>query len=114
MTPKRPPGILYSVDDRPPIAVTILSGLQHVGLVSIFLLVPVIACREAGLTPEKIVDVLSLSMLVLAIGPLLQQLGRFGVGSGFLSPPIFAAPCWCLADPPRWPARSLGGSARFG
>jgi NCS2 family nucleobase:cation symporter-2 len=89
---RRPANIVYGVQDTPPRAVMILSGLQHVGLVSIFLLVPVIACREAGLPPEKIVDVLSLSMLVMAIGPVLQQLGRGGVGSGYLCPPIFAAP----------------------
>lgn len=89
---KRPTNIAYWLDDTPPIGVTLLSGLQHVGLVSIFLLVPVIACRQAGLQPEKIVDVLSLSMLVIAVGPLLQRLGRFGVGSGYLLPQIFAAP----------------------
>ena len=89
---KRPQGITYWVDDKPPLGVTVLSGLQHVGLVSIFLLVPVLVCREAGLAPEKIVDVLSLSMLVLAAGPLLQCFGRGGVGSGFLCPQIFAAP----------------------
>ncbi|MEP6702967.1 MAG: solute carrier family 23 protein [Betaproteobacteria bacterium] len=89
---RRPASIVYGVDDSPPVGVTILSGLQHVGLVSIFLLVPVLACRQAGLPPEKIVDVLSLSMLVMAIGPVLQQLGRGGVGSGYLCPTIFAAP----------------------
>lgn len=80
------------MDDKPPLGVTVLSGLQHVGLVSIFLLVPVLACREAGLAPEKIVDVLALSMIVMAVGPVLQRLGRAGIGSGFLCPPIFAAP----------------------
>jgi xanthine permease XanP len=89
---KRPPGIVYWLNDNPPNGVTALSGLQHVGLISIFLLVPVIACRQAGLPPEKIVDVLSLSMLVMAVGPVLQQLGRGGVGSGYLVPQIFAAP----------------------
>jgi xanthine permease XanP len=89
---KRPLNIVYWLNDSPPLGVTILSGLQHVGLVSIFLLVPVLACREAGLAPEKIVDVLALSMLVMAVGPVLQRFGRGGVGSGFLCPPIFAAP----------------------
>jgi len=89
---KRPTNITYWLDDTPPIGVTLLSGLQHVGLISIFLLVPVLACRQAGLAPEKIVDVLSLSMLVLAAGPLVQRLGRGGIGSGFLCPQIFAAP----------------------
>lgn len=88
---KKPNNIVYGVDDAPPPGVLWLSGLQHVGLVSIFLLVPVLACREAGLPPETIIDVLSLSMLVMAIGPILQSLTRGPVGSGFLCPPIFAA-----------------------
>ena len=88
---KKPNNIVYGLDDVPPRGVLWLSGLQHVGLVSIFLLVPVLACREAGLPQEKIIDVLSLSMLVMAIGPILQGLRRGPVGSGFLCPPIFAA-----------------------
>jgi xanthine permease XanP len=90
--PKKPLNIVYWVNDVPPLGVTVLSGLQHVGLVSIFLLVPVLACRQAGLAPEKIVDVLALSMLVMAVGPILQRFGRAGIGSGYLCPPIFAAP----------------------
>ena len=88
---KQPNNIVYGIDDAPPRGVLWLSGLQHVGLVSIFLLVPVLACREAGLPQEKIIDVLSLSMLVMAIGPILQALKRGPIGSGFLCPPIFAA-----------------------
>lgn len=88
---KRPRTLVYGLDDRPPPGVTLLSGVQHAGLVSIFLLVPVLAAREAGLGPEKILDLLSLSMLVMAVGPLLQTYGRGPVGSGFLCPPIFAA-----------------------
>jgi NCS2 family nucleobase:cation symporter-2 len=88
---KKPNTIVYGIDDVPPRSVLWLSGLQHVGLVSIFLLVPVLACREAGLPPEKIIDVLSLSMLVMAVGPVLQSLSRGPIGSGFLCPPIFAA-----------------------
>lgn len=88
---KRPAGIVYGVNDVPPMSVLLLGGLQHVGLVSIFLLVPLIAGRQAGLAPEQIIDVLSLSMLVLAVGPILQSLNRGPVGCGFLCPPIFAA-----------------------
>lgn len=79
------------MNDRPPRGVLLLSGVQHVGLVAIFLLVPVIACRQAGMSGEKILDVLSLSMLVMAIGPILHALRWGPVGSGFLCPPIFAA-----------------------
>jgi len=89
---KRPLNVVFWLNDKPPFGVTVLSGLQHVGLVSIFLLVPVLACREAGLSADKTVDVLALSMVVMAVGPILQQLGRGGVGSGYLCPTIFAAP----------------------
>ena len=88
---KKPRNIVYGVEDIPPRGVLILSGVQHVGLVAIFLLVPVIAGRQAGLPAEKIIDVLSLSMLVMAVGPLLHVLRRGPVGSGYLCPPIFAA-----------------------
>ncbi len=87
----KPRNIVYGVDDIPPRGVLLLSGVQHVGLVAIFLLVPVIACRQAGMPPEKIIDVLSLSMLVMAVGPILHALRLGPMGSGYLCPPIFAA-----------------------
>ena len=88
---KRPLNIVYGLNERPPRGVLLLSGVQHAGLVAIFLLVPVIACRAAGLPPEKVLDVLSLSMLVMAVGPILHALRIGPVGSGYLCPPIFAA-----------------------
>lgn len=88
---KRPLNIVYGVNERPPRGVLLLSGVQHAGLVAIFLLVPVIACRAAGLPPEKVLDVLSLSMLVMAVGPILHALRIGPIGSGYLCPPIFAA-----------------------
>ncbi|HTD89993.1 MAG TPA: hypothetical protein VK663_04980, partial [Burkholderiales bacterium] len=88
---KKPRNIIYGVDEMPPRGVLLLSGVQHVGLVAIFLLVPVIAGRQAGMAAEKIIDVLSLSMLVMAVGPILHVLRWRGVGSGYLCPPIFAA-----------------------
>jgi len=88
---KRPPTIVYAVDDKPPLAVTVFTGLQHAALLSIFLLFPVLVCREAGLSAEKIIDVLSLSMLVIGIGAIVQTFSRGPVGSGFLCPPSFSA-----------------------
>jgi NCS2 family nucleobase:cation symporter-2 len=88
---KRPPTIVYGVDDKPPLAITVFTGLQHVALLSIFLLFPVLLCREAGLSPEKINDVVSLSMLVIAVGAVVQTLSRGPAGSGFLCPVSFSA-----------------------
>lgn len=88
---KRPNTIIYGVDDKPPLAITVLTGLQHAAVLSIFLLFPVLVCREAGLSAEKIVDVLSFSMLVIGMGAIVQTLSRGPLGSGFLCPPSFGA-----------------------
>lgn len=88
---KRPNSIVYGVDDKPPLAITVFTGLQHAALLSIFLLFPVLICREAGLSAEKIIDVLSLSMLVIGMGAIVQTFSRGPVGSGFLCPASFTA-----------------------
>lgn len=88
---KRPSSLIYSVNEVPPLSVTVLSGLQHVGLISIFLLFPLLVFREAGFSAEKLRDLLSLSMLALGTAAFLSAL-RFGpVGSGFLCVPVFSA-----------------------
>jgi NCS2 family nucleobase:cation symporter-2 len=86
---RKPLNIVYGVDENPPLGVTVVSALQHVGLISIFLLFPLLVCREAQLSPDKILDVLSLSMLAMGAGAILPALARGPVGSGYLCPSIF-------------------------
>jgi NCS2 family nucleobase:cation symporter-2 len=88
---RRPPNIFYGVDDKPPHGVTVLSGLQHVGLISIILVYPLLVTREAGLSSQASQDVLSLSMIVLGIGAILQVLPRGFIGARLLCPPTFTA-----------------------
>ena len=88
---KKPLEILYGVDDVPPLGVTLLSGLQHVAIISTFLVYPLLLAREAGLAPERVFDVLSASMVILAVSAVLQVLPRGPIGSRFLCPPSFNA-----------------------
>lgn len=88
---RKPTGIVYGVDETPPAGITVLSGLQHVGLVSVILLFPLLVGREAGLSPEESLDLLSVSMLVLAAGTVLQALPGGPVGARTLSPVVFTA-----------------------
>lgn len=88
---KKPLNIVYGVDERPPMGVTVLSGLQHVGLIAVALVYPVIVSREAGLSPGTTLDMLGMSMLVLGIGTMLQALPRGVVGAGLLCPTVFTA-----------------------
>ena len=48
-TARKPVNIVYGVDEVPPFGVTVLSGFQHVGLISIFLVYPLLVSREGGL-----------------------------------------------------------------
>ena len=88
---KKPRDIVYGVNDSPPLGVTLPTGLQHVVLISIRLLFPLLVCREAGLPPDRVLDVLSLSMIVMGLATVLQALPRGPVGSGFLCPPSFTS-----------------------
>jgi NCS2 family nucleobase:cation symporter-2 len=87
---KKPSGIVYGVDERPPTGSTVLSGLQHVGLISVILVFPLLIGREAGLSPAESLDLLSVSMLVLAAGTILQSLPGGPVGARALTPVVFS------------------------
>lgn len=85
---RKPPGVIYGVDERPPLGIAALSGAQHVGLMSINLIYPVLIAREAGVSPEAVAQIVSLSVLALALGAVLQALTRGPIGSGFLCQPV--------------------------
>jgi len=84
----RPPNILYGVEDRPPLVVNVLSGLQHVGLMSVFLMYPALLAQAAGAPPDIGASLVSMTMIALAIGTLLQVIRMGPVGSGYLCQPI--------------------------
>jgi xanthine permease XanP len=87
---KRPPNFAYWLDDKPPHGVTLLSGLQHIGLVCSFLPIPLAVAREAGLAPDRMVDLIAVSMLALGVTAIIQALTRGPVGSGLLAPSCFS------------------------
>lgn len=88
---KKPIHITHWVDETPPHGVTLLSGLQHVGIISIALVYPLLLGREAGLSAGGTADLLAASMLVLGVAALLQSLPRGPVGARLLCPPVCTA-----------------------
>jgi len=88
---KRPPDIVYGLEEAPPPVVTMLLGVQHVGLIAINLVYPLLVFRVAGAPADAVVDLIGSGMLVLAAATLLQarRVGPFG--SGFMSPAVFTA-----------------------
>ena len=83
---KRPPNLSYGVDDLPPTGVTLLSGVQHVALLSTFLIFPLLVGREANVPAAQILDVLSLSMMAMSVAAILPALTRGPIGAGILCP----------------------------
>ena len=88
---RKPPNILYGVDETPPLAVTLLSGLQQVGLISVYLVFPLLVGREAQLTDAEVIGLLSVSMIAMAVAAILPAMRIGMVGAGFLCPGVFTA-----------------------
>jgi NCS2 family nucleobase:cation symporter-2 len=88
---KRPKDLIYSVDEWPPAPKLAVLGLQQVSLVSIYLVLLVIVVREAGASPETARNTLSLAMIAMGVGAVLQAAWKGPIGSGFLAPPVLSA-----------------------
>ncbi len=89
-TLKKPANIIYGLDKSPPVLVTLMTGLQQVGVVSINLVYPLLVFRVIGAPIEVVSSLLSIGMFVLA-GTTILQSSRVGpVGSGFMCPMTFS------------------------
>lgn len=84
---KRPPNVIYGVDETPPLGVNVLSGVQHVALMSVYLVYPVLVAQASGSPPDVVASVVSMTLVALAIGTILQVIGIGPIGSGFLCQP---------------------------
>jgi xanthine permease XanP len=88
---KRPEDLIYTADEWPPAPKLAILGLQQVSLVSIYLVLLVIVVREAGATPAMARNTLSLAMIAMGAGAILQAVWKGPIGSGFLAPPVLSA-----------------------
>ena len=81
----KPANLVYGAEEVPPSSVTWISAIQHVGLIAIAMIYPLIIGREAGASADQLSNMLRMGMVALAIAALLQALPR--------GPPS-AAGCW--------------------
>ncbi|HEX9022816.1 MAG TPA: solute carrier family 23 protein, partial [Geobacteraceae bacterium] len=84
--PKRPAGLVYGVDDRPPLLTLCFLGFQHILLMSSTLVLPVVLVNEIGGNFDEVRTVVSLTMIACGLGTILQALHLRFLGSGFLCP----------------------------
>lgn len=90
-TARKPSSLIYSADDRPGLVVALSNGVQHVGLISINLVYPLLICRAVDAPITLVADLLSIGMIVLSVGTLIQVLRLGPVGSGYMLPTTFTA-----------------------
>lgn len=87
---KKPTNLIYSVDERPPFFITLLLGLQHVFILFIAIIFPVLIIRQLGdsITSETARSFISLSMIAGGLATIIQAFRKGPVGSGYLCPSL--------------------------
>lgn len=88
---RKPASLLYGVDERPPLSVALLNGLQHAGVIAINVVYPVIVFRSAGVASETITALIGIGFCILGIATFLQALPKGPVGSRYMCPATFTA-----------------------
>jgi len=83
---KRPPNLIYGVDDKPPLGTTLLLGLQHVVVISVGWVFVVVIVTGMGGTEIQAANIIRVSMIASGIATILQALAKGPVGSGYLCP----------------------------
>jgi xanthine permease XanP len=87
----KPDTIIYGTDDRLPTSLLLTLATQHVLVLSIFLIAPVLVAHAAHLPLQQASDFISLTMIAIGLATLLQ-VRRWGpVGSGLLALPVSAS-----------------------
>lgn len=87
----RPPDLIYAVDETPPRAIVVVSAMQHIALMAITLIFPIILARETNLTGTQFLDFVSLSMLGLGVATVCFCVRAKYLGSGYLCPAAYTA-----------------------
>lgn len=85
---KRPPDLVYSVDEKPPLVPLFLLGLQHIFIITISLIFPVVIIQAAGGSDAEAMFLVSMGILAAGLVTMLQSYGKYGIGSGYLCPSV--------------------------
>ncbi|MFO1055469.1 MAG: solute carrier family 23 protein [Dongiaceae bacterium] len=83
---KRPAGLIFAVDERPPAPALALLAIQHIMLMASSLVLPIVLVSEVSGNPAQVRAVVAASMIACGIGTMVQATRFLGIGSGFLCP----------------------------
>ena len=99
---RKPTDVTYGVGDRPPPAVLLATALQQAAVILVFLYPAIIIGHEVHATPAQAAAIISLTLVACAASTVMQSIGRWGIGSGYLGPATastaFLGPCILAAQ----------------
>ena len=81
---QKPSNLVYGVDEKPPLKISIVLAVQHIFFLTTGLIVATMITREIGCPPEIVQSVVCMSMIAGGIATILQALNKGPVGSGYL------------------------------
>lgn len=82
----KPANLIYGLEDKPPLTISFILGLQHVFTMTSCLVLPVVVAREIGAGFDVIQAMVSFSMIAAGLGTVLQAIRWGPIGSGYLCP----------------------------
>lgn len=88
---KKPADLAYGAEDAPPPSVLWLAALQHVGVLALVMVFPLLISRAAGASPAIAAQILTAGMLAVGLATIVQARAYGPLGSGYLAPTGFQA-----------------------
>lgn len=82
----KPANLTYSVDEAPPLPLTIVMGLQHVFVMSVGWIFVVVVATSIGASSLETATMIRISMIASGLATILQARTGGPVGSGYLCP----------------------------
>jgi len=83
---KKPANLIYGVEENPPVGTTLLQGIQHIFIMTVYFIFPVIIIKAAGGSDEQAATMIKMSMVAMGLTTIIQALPKGPVGSGYLCP----------------------------
>lgn len=82
----KPANLIYDVDENPGIGPLLMLGVQHIFIITIAFVFPVLIVDAIGGPDHDARHLISMTMLISGIATILQGLNKGPVGSGYLCP----------------------------
>jgi NCS2 family nucleobase:cation symporter-2 len=82
----KPANLIYSVDEHPPLSLSVVLGLQHVFVMSVGWIFVVVVAAGIGASPPEAGMMIRMSMIASGLATILQARTTGPIGSGYLCP----------------------------